>query len=247
MMQAVFILLPQHIWTGLFSEKILRKFLKIHDCTQSPPEDLEQEGKELLDSLESLRTPVMTIIFAVKQVYYFIGGICMWYVLSDYVGYGIQENQVTRCLMEEYAFVICASPANGTIWFVYVIDIGVILLIVGCAIFNIIAVVVKRVTKAHLKKEFLKKLLDKMFENKFESLSSACCSDYPLFSRLVQENKHIFGDTFISLTSRDEIDQAEDEMEEEEYVDAWRKTMLLMKQSNLEAEGPSNYVTQREM
>ena len=58
--------------------------------------------------------------------------------------YAILMASLNAKQMEEYTFVICASPANGTIWFVYVIDVGVILLIVGCAIFNIIALVVKR-------------------------------------------------------------------------------------------------------
>ena len=65
-------------------------------------------------------------------------------------------------------------------------------------------------TKAHIKKEFLQKLLDKLFENtkcldKMKAIQSQSCSDYPFFSRICQENKHIFGDIYISLMSRNEI------------------------------------------
>ena len=46
--------------------------------------------------------------------------------------------------MEEYTFLICASPANGSIWFVYVIDSVVIWIIVFSAFFNVLALIIKR-------------------------------------------------------------------------------------------------------
>ena len=45
--------------------------------------------------------------------------------------------------MEEYTFVICASPANGSIWFVYAIDTVVIWTIIICAFINFAAVIFK--------------------------------------------------------------------------------------------------------
>lgn len=233
LMQAIAILTPQHIWNTAFSENILRKLLKIHECTQASKDDLERVGGELVDELRSIQTPTMTVVFLIKQVYYFAGGLFGYHLLNVWVGYGIQENEVTRCLMEEYTFVICASPANGFIWFVYVIDLVVIWVIVISAFCNIIAISGKRLTKAHISKEFLKKLLDKLFEDSprlledMKSFQNQPCSDYPFFSRLVQENKNIFGDIYISLISRNEIASVDaEELKEEIGEELVRQTVM---------------------
>jgi len=176
----------------------------------------------------------------VKQLYFVVAFLWGWNILNEYVGYGIQENQLTRCLMQEYAFVICASPANGSIWFVYVIDFVVIwLIIVGGAV-NLVLLLVNWLRGTHLKKDFLKKLLDKLFENnpsvkdQLTALQNDRFSDYTFFSRLCQENNHIFGDIYITLIVRNEIavsvnqddlEELEDEIESQ-YVNAARQTVL---------------------
>lgn len=240
LMQAIGVLLPMHLWNAAFSEKILRKFLKIHECTQTPTEEMKRAGTELIRTLRSIGQPYMTLVFVVKQLYFVVAFLWGWNILNEYVGYGIQENQVTRCLMQEYAFVICASPANGSIWFVYVIDFVVIwLIIVGGAV-NLVLLLVNWLRGTHLKKDFLKKLLDKLFENnpsvkdQLTALQNDRFSDYTFFSRLCQENNHIFGDIYITLIVRNEIavsvnqddlEELEDEIESQ-YVNAARQTVL---------------------
>lgn len=228
LMQALALLLPQLLWNSIFSEQILDLMLLIYESAMN---GIEKSSKDLLRQLEYLQKPYMSIVFFVKQVYYVFGGVFVFFSFMESIGKGIEENAVTRCLIEEYTFAICSSPANGALYFIYLINLFVILLVMFSAIINLGLRIFHRVKKTHEGKDFLNNLFKKMTSNangkdlaaKLQTVTSYL--DFPFFSRLCQENRTIFGDLFYSVEYRDEIKTYEDN-DEELYMNVKRLTTV---------------------